>query len=87
MRPVKPPEKTTLIIVTTESKRVGDVVKIVYILDKSKADYLKSLGFKYNETEIAGTKGYQFIGTDELIKSLNSNFEKSDFLVRENMCF
>ncbi len=60
---------------------------IVYIFDKTKADYLNSLGFVYNEREIGNKKAYQFFGTEELIKSLASNFEQSDFLVQKNMCF
>ena len=62
-------------------------MNIVYIFDKTKADYLHSLGFIYNEKEIDNKKAYQFLGTDELMKSLTSNFEQSDFLVSKNMRF
>lgn len=62
-------------------------MNIVYIFDKAKADYLHSLGFIYNEKEINNKKAYQFFGTDELMRSLNSNFEQSDFLVSKNMYF
>lgn len=60
---------------------------IIYIFDKVKADYLHSLGFIYNEKIIDNKKAYQFFGTDKLMKSLNSKFEQSDFLVQKNMCF
>lgn len=62
-------------------------MKIVYIFEKIKADYLRSLGFIYNEKEIDNKKVYQFFGTEELIKLLNSKFDKGDFLVQKNMCF
>lgn len=62
-------------------------MNIVYILDKDKADKLKSLGFKYIEKEIDNKKAYQFFGTAELMKELNSNFEDSSFLVQKNLCF
>ena len=62
-------------------------MNIVYIFDKAKADYLHSLGFIYNEKEINSKKAYQFFGADELMKSLTSNFEQSDFFISKNMCF
>lgn len=62
-------------------------MNIIYIFDKTKAEYLHSFGFIYNEKEIDNKKAYQFIGTKELMKSLSSNFEQSDFLVEKNMCF
>lgn len=65
----------------------GGYMNIIYIFDKAKADYLHSLGFIYNEKEIDNKKAYQFFGTEQLMKSLNSNFDKSDFLVQKNMCF
>ena len=60
---------------------------MVDICDKAIADFLHSFGFIYNEKEIDNKKAYQFFGTEELIKSLNSKFEQSDFLVQKNMCF
>lgn len=60
---------------------------IVYIFERTKADLLLSLGFKYIEKNIDNKKAYQFIGTDELIKELNSNFESNSFLFQKNMCF
>ena len=75
------------IILTIVFEKVGACMNIVYIFDKAKADYLHSLGFIYNEKEIDNKKTYQFFGTDELMKSLTSNFERSDFLVSKNMCF
>ena len=76
-----------VILLITAFKKVGVHMNIVYIFDKAKADYLHSLGFIYNEKGIDNKKAYQFFGTDELMKSLASNFEQSDFLVSKNMCF
>ena len=75
----------TILIIAFE--KVGARMNIVYIFDKAKADYLHSLGFIYNEKQIDNKKAYQFFGTEELMKSLTSNFEQSDFLVSKNMCF
>lgn len=62
-------------------------INIVYVLDKTKADMLASLGFKYNEKEMDNKKVYQFFGTDELMKELTSKFDASSFFVSKNYCF
>lgn len=62
-------------------------INIVYVLDKTKADMLASLGFKYNEKEMDNKKAYQFFGTDELMKELTSKFDASSFFVSKNYCF
>lgn len=60
---------------------------IIYIFDQGKAELLQSLGFKYTERNIDSKKTYCFLGTEKLMESLNSKFDKSDFLVCKNMCF
>lgn len=60
---------------------------IIYIFDQGKAELLQNLGFKYTERNIDGKKAYRFLGTEKLMESLNSKFDKSDFLVSKNMCF
>lgn len=62
-------------------------MNIIYVFDQDKAEFLQSLGFKYTERNIDGKKTYRFLGTEKLMESLNSKFDKSDFLVRKNMCF
>ena len=62
-------------------------MNVIYVFDQEKAKLLQNLGFKYTERNIDGKKAYQFIGTEELMKSLNSKFDRSDFLVRKNMYF
>ena len=59
----------------------------ILILDKSKADSLKSAGFKYTVRHIDGKNVFVFIQTNELMKELNSKFEKGSFFVHKVMCF
>lgn len=62
-------------------------INIVYVLEKTTADTLVGLGFKYNEKEVDNKKVYQFFGTDELMKELTSKFDASSFFVSKNYCF
>lgn len=59
----------------------------VIILDKNQADTLQSLGFKYTKRNIDNKEVFVFIQTNELMKSLSSNFEQSDFFMQKNLCF
>ena len=59
----------------------------VLILDKTKADTLLSLGFKYTKRNIDNKEVFVFIQTNELIKLLSSNFEQSDFLISNTVKF
>ena len=59
----------------------------VLILDKTKADTLLSLGFKYTKRNIDNKEVFVFIQTNELMKSLCSNFEQSDFLISNTVKF
>lgn len=59
----------------------------VLILDKTKADTLLSLGFKYTKRNIDNKEVFVFIQTNELIKSLCSKLELSDFLISNTVKF
>lgn len=59
----------------------------VLLLDKVKADTLLSLGFKYTKRNVGNDEVFVFIQTNELMKELNSKFEKGSFLLQKNLCF
>ena len=59
----------------------------VLILDKTKADTLLSLGFKYTKRNIDNKEVFVFIQTNELMKELNSKFEQGSFILQKNVCF
>lgn len=59
----------------------------VLILDKTKADTLLSLGFKYTKRNIENKDVFVFIQTNELMKELNSKFEQGSFILQKNICF
>ena len=59
----------------------------IILLDKQKADYLLSIGFKYVERIIDGRQTYVFIQTPELIKELSSHYDASSFFINKNVCF
>ena len=59
----------------------------VIFLDKSKADTLLSLGFKYTIKTIDGKEAFVFIQTKELMSELSSKFEKGSFFCSKNICF
>ena len=59
----------------------------VIIMDKSRADTLLSLGFKYTTRNIDNKEVFVFIQTNEIMKELNSKFEQGSFLLSKNVCF
>lgn len=59
----------------------------ILILDKTKADILLSLGFKYAKRNIDNKEVFVFIQTNELMKELNSKFEQGSFFVQKTICF
>lgn len=59
----------------------------VLLLDQNKADILQSLGFKYTKRNIDNKEVFVFIQTNELMKSLSSNFEQGDFLISNTVKF
>lgn len=59
----------------------------ILILDQIKANSLLSLGFKYTKRTIDNKEVFVFIQTNELMKSLSSNFEQSDFFISNTVKF
>ena len=59
----------------------------IILLDKTKADILLSLGFRYKERKIDDKNAYVFLQTPELMKELSQNYDSSSFLVQKNVCF
>lgn len=64
-------------------KYLGEVL----ILDQAKANTLISLGFKYTRRNIDNKEVFVFIQTNELMKSLSSNFDQGDFLISNTVKF
>ena len=62
---------------------IGEII----IMDKTKADNLLSLGFKYITRNIDNKDVFVFIQTNELMQELNSKFEKGSFFIGQNLCF
>ena len=62
---------------------IGEVI----IMDKTKADTLLSLGFKYTTRKIDNKEVFVFIQTNELMKELNSKFEEGSFLLSKTLKF
>ena len=56
----------------------------VLIFDKTRADILQSLGFKYTKRNIDNKEVFVFIQTNELMKELNSKFEQGSFILQKN---
>ena len=59
----------------------------IIFTDKTKADTLLSLGFKYTKRNIDNKEVFVFIQTKELMKSLSSNFEQGDFFISKTAKF
>ena len=59
----------------------------VLVLDKSKADILLSLGFRYTERKINNQVVFVFIQTKELMNELASKFEEGSFLLNRIVNF
>lgn len=59
----------------------------VLVLDKSKADILLSLGFRYTERKINNQVVFVFIQTKELMNELALKFEEGSFLLNRTVNF
>lgn len=59
----------------------------IILLDKTKADYLLSKGFKYTVRAIDKRQAYVFIQTPELVEELLSQFDNGSFFINKNVCF
>ncbi len=76
-------------MIQTPQKIGFEVINIgeIIIMDKSQADTLLSLGFKYITRNIDNKEVFIFIHTNELMQELNSKFEQGSFLLQKNICF
>lgn len=62
-------------------------MKLIKVLNPSKADELAKLGFNYT-TENQGDKTIRvFFESDDLLKILQSNFSKKDYFIDKTMNF
>lgn len=59
----------------------------ILILNQDQANKLQQLGFKYTKRTIDNKEVFVFIQTNELMKELNSKFERGSFLLQKNLCF
>lgn len=59
----------------------------IIILDKSKADIILSMGFRYTERNIDKKKVYVFIDTPEVRKLISCKFNKNEFYINKTVCF
>ena len=59
----------------------------IIIMDKTKADNLLSLGFKYITRNIYNKEVFVFIQTNELMQELNSKFEQGSFFIDKTVNF
>ena len=84
---VKLLEKTIQIILTIGFRKLVIKIGEVIIMDKTKADTLLSLGFKYTTRKIDNKEVFVFIQTNELMKELNSKFEEGSFLLSKTLKF
>ena len=80
------PKKTTQITQIIGFKVVIKIGEVI-IMDKTKADTLLSLGFKYTTRKIDNKEVFVFIQTNELMKELNSKFEEGSFLLSKTLKF
>ena len=60
-------------------------MNIVNILCKSKADELSALGFNYKEKNVQDEIVYEFVGTTDLIQTINGKFSKQDFFMSRTL--
>lgn len=61
-------------------------MKVINIVDKSKADELVAKGFHYSEVNVKNKMVYQFVETPELLNFLNGRFSKQDFFISKKLC-
>lgn len=56
-------------------------MRVVKLLDKEKAEYLKSIGYKYKEEQIGNKIVYSFFETPLLLNELVRKFDKGDYYI------
>lgn len=62
-------------------------MKVIKLLDREKAEFLRAQGYSYQEEEISGRKVFSFLERPGLMDLLLSRYEKSDFFVRDFLNF
>ena len=62
---------------------IGEVI----VFNASQAEKIQQLGFKYIKRKIDNKEAFVFIQTNELMKELSQNFDKSSFLVSPTVKF
>lgn len=61
---------------------------VINVLDKSKADELEIMGFKYTTQRVSdGKQVYVFFNTPELMKILTEKFSKQDYYYGKTLNF
>lgn len=59
----------------------------ILILNQDQADKLQQLGFKYTKRTIDNKEVFVFIQTNELMRELNSKFERGSFFINSTVNF
>lgn len=60
---------------------------LIKVINPDKANYLVELGFSYIKEKINNQDVYVFTNNNEVLKHLQSNFDKCDFLVENTLRF
>lgn len=60
---------------------------LIKVINADKAKYLDELGFSYIKENINNQDVFVFTSNPEIIKYLQSNFNKSDFVIENTLRF
>lgn len=60
---------------------------LIKVINADKAKYLAELGFSYIKENINNQDVFVFTSNPEIIKYLQSNFNKSDFVIENTLRF
>jgi len=61
--------------------------KLIKVINPNKANDLVALGFSYIKEKINNQDVYVFTESSEILKHLQSNFDKCDFMVENTLRF
>lgn len=61
--------------------------KLIKVINSNKADNLVKLGFSYIKEKINNQNVYVFTESPEILKYLQSNFDKCDFMIDNTLRF
>ena len=62
-------------------------MKLIKVLNPSKADELAKLGFNYTTENQGDSTIHVFFESEDLLKILQSNFSKKDYFIDKTMNF